>query len=446
MKKNELNDRVREKIEREHYLDENGNPVKYSRIKRMDGGLIIVLFLMICYGMVMLFSASMTEGFATQGSPVYFIQKQGAFTIIGILFALFIASFIPIRKFDNIVFVIILYIVTTILLAAIFIKQSNPVIYGINLNGARRWVRVLGSPQLQFQPSEMAKIALVFCFAGYTSWVKRKRAAGQLIAGKKWSQAWHDGIYDIIIPVAAIVLWGILILMQPHISCLVIILLLTFFLFITAKIPAKSWVTGCVILLAAVLILILILLVIFPLLPENIQHYVDFNYVLQRIAIFTDSSSVSKEALFQTTQSLNAIGSGGIFGVGIGNSIQKWGYLPMQYNDYIFSIIAEELGLIGAFSVLMLFSVFLILGVRVAGKAATIHGCIIAFGYTILITTQAFLNIGVATKAIPPTGITLPFFSYGGTSTLFFFIAIGLLLCVSKSGVRLKKEPPVSRK
>ena len=428
---------VREKIEREHFLDENGNPVKYSRIKRMDGGLIIVLFLMVCFGMVMLFSASMTEGFATQGNPAYFIQKQGAFTLVGILIALFIAALIPIRKFDSIVLVILLYAATTILLAAIFIKSANPVIYGINLNGARRWVRVFG---FQFQPSEMAKIALIFCFAGYTSWVKRKRAAGGLVARKKWTKAWNDGFFDIIIPMIAIGIWGILILMQPHVSCLVIIVLMTLFLFITARIPARSWVTGLVILLTGGLVLILVIMAALPLLPENVRHYVDFNYVLERIAIFNDSSTVSEAALFQTTQSLNAIGSGGIFGVGIGNSIQKWGYLPMQYNDYIFSIIAEELGLIGAFSVLMLFSVFLILGVRIAGKAATLHGCVIAFGYTLLITVQAFLNIGVATKAIPPTGITLPFFSYGGTSTLFFFIAIGLLLSVSKSGIRMKRD------
>jgi cell division protein FtsW len=116
----------------------------------------------------------------------------------------------------------------------------------------------------------------------------------------------------------------------------------------------------------------------------------------------------------------------------------------MQYNDYIFSIIAEELGLIGACSVMLLFIIYMIMGVRVSSKAATIHGCLIAFGYTMLITIQAFLNIGVATKAIPPTGITLPFFSYGGTSTMFFFIAIGLLLCVSKSGIRMKRDRALS--
>lgn len=436
MKKNDINNRVREKIDREHYLDENGNPIKYSRIKRMDGGLVIIIFLLICYGMVMLFSASMTEGFASEGNPMHFIQKQGGFTIVGIIIAIIIAAFIPIRFFDKIFFVVILYLVTTLLLIAIFIPR-NPIICGVALNGAKRWVRVFG---FQFQPTEVAKIALIFCFAGYTSWVKKQREAGKLVKGRIKSQAWHDGFVDIIIPTLAIGVWLFLILLQPHISCLVIMVIITLCLFISAKIPAKSWVTGFVMLIGLGTVLVLAIMAIYPILPEKIQHYVDFNYVLNRIAIFNDSTSVSKDDLFQTTQSLNAIGSGGIFGVGIGNSIQKWGYLPMQYNDYIFSIIAEELGLIGAFSVITLFSAYLIMGVRVASKAATTHGCLIAFGYSFLISLQAFLNIGVATKAIPPTGITLPFFSYGGTSTIFFFIAVGLLLCVSKSGVRLKKE------
>jgi len=438
VKKNEINTRMREKIDREHYLDENGNPVTYSRQKRMNGGLIIILFIMICYGMVMLFSASMTEGFATQGNPMHFIQKQGLFTIVGIVIAISIAAFVPIRIFDNIAFVSILYIGTTFLLVATFIP-TNSFLCGVSLNGARRWIRFLGIEQLQFQPTEAAKVALIFCFAGYTSWVKKKRDKGGLVAKTHNRQVWYEGLVDIIVPAMAIGLWVVLIILQPHISCLVIMAILTFFLFITAKIPARSWVSGCAMLIAILLVLVLVLIMVMPLLPEKVQNYVDFNYVLNRIAIFNDPTSVNKDDMFQTTQSLNAIGSGGVFGVGIGNSIQKWGYLPMQYNDYIFSIIAEELGIIGAGSVLLLFSIYLIIGVKIASKAATIYSSLIAFGYSILISLQAFLNIGVATKAIPPTGITLPFFSYGGTSTIFFFFAVGLLLCVSKSGVRIKK-------
>ncbi len=435
MKRNYIPSKVKENIERENYLDENGNPVKYKIPKRMDGGIIIIVFLMVCFGMVMLFSASMTEGFASEGNPLFYIQKQIGFTLLGIAAAFVIAAFIPIRLFDNIAIVTIGYVLTTVLLLAIFIPR-NPILCGISLNGAKRWIRVLG---FVFQPTEAAKISLVLCFAGYTSWVKRQRAAGKHLAQKAHLQSWKDGFYDIVIPVLAIGFWLVLILLQPHISCLVILSILTFFLFISAKIPLRSWVTGFIFIIAIILLLVLIIMVIFPLLPEKLQHYVDFNYVFDRIAIFGNSTTVDKDDMLQTTQSLNAIGSGGIYGVGIGNSIQKWGYLPMQYNDYIFSIIAEELGLIGGFFVILLFAIYLILGVRVAAKASSIHSSLIAFGFSILITLQAFLNIGVATKAIPPTGITLPFFSYGGTSAIFFMLAVGFLLCVSKSGVKTRK-------
>lgn len=435
MKKSEINYRVKQRIEQEKFTDENGNPVKYSRPKRMDAGLMLVVFFLVCFGMVMLFSASMTEGFASEGNPLHFIQKQGFFTLAGILLALFIAGVIPIRFFDNIKLVVLVYFAATFLLLAIFIPY-NPIIRGVNLNGARRWVYILG---LQFQPTELAKVALVFCLAGYTSWVKRSREAGKLQKRTENGQFWFDGFMDIVLPACAIGVWVILIVLQPHISCLVIMGTLTLFLFICAKIPARSWVSGCMIMLVILVVLVLLLMAVAPVLPESVRNYVDFNYVLKRLAIFNNPDAVDKDDALQTIQSLNAIGSGGITGVGFGASIQKWGYLPMQYNDYVFSIIAEELGFVGGTILLLLFSLYLILGVRVASKAATIHGCLIAFGYSVLISLQAYLNIGVATNAIPPTGITLPFFSYGGTSTTIFFIGIGLLLCVSKSGVRMKK-------
>ncbi|MHB1484658.1 MAG: FtsW/RodA/SpoVE family cell cycle protein [Saccharofermentanales bacterium] len=436
MKSNSLNDRMREKIEKENFIDDNGNPLKYSRPRRMDAGLIVVMFLIICFGMVMLFSASMTEGFASEGNPIYFIQKQGIFTLLGIILAIGIAMFIPIRFFDNLGLVIFIYIATTVLLLAIFIP-SNPVFSGVTLNGARRWVRVLS---FQFQPSEIAKISLIFCFAGYTSWVRRSRSNGRLKAKRPGRQGWVNGLYDMIIPLGALGVWVVLIVLQPHISCLAIIMIITILLFFNAKIPVKTWVTGVIMLLVILLVLIVLFMMILPLLPDSIKEYVDFKYVTHRLDIFFNPVDVSDDSLLQTTQSLNAIGSGGIFGVGIGNSIQKWGYLPMQYNDYVFSIIAEELGLLGASLVLFLFSLFLVIGVRIASKAANVHSSLIAFGYSTLISLQAFLNIAVATNKMPPTGITLPFFSYGGSAALFFFFGIGLLLCVSKSGVRMKKD------
>jgi cell division protein FtsW len=201
-----------------------------------------------------------------------------------------------------------------------------------------------------------------------------------------------------------------------------------------------SWLTGALIMILIIALVVAVFIAVRPLLPEKLQNYVDYEYVKTRLDIFSDIDSVDKDTSFQTRQSINAIGSGGIFGVGFGSSVQKWGYLPMQYNDYVFSIIAEELGLVGALSVLLLFSLYLILGVRIANRADSIYSMLIAFGYAVFIPVQAFLNIGVATNVVPPTGITLPFFSYGGTSSMIFVICVGFLLCVSRSGTTSRRR------
>lgn len=415
-------------------------PAKYTRKKHIDLALFIVIFAMVCFGFVMLFSASMTEGFASENDPMHFITKHFAFTAAGALLALFIAVLIPVRWFDRLWMVIMLYAVTTVLLILILLSDyipANPIIDAISLNGASRWLSILG---LQFQPTEVAKFSMIFCFAGYISWAGKKRSAHELHRKTAIGQAFFDGLINIVIPASAIGLWFFLIILEPHVSCIVILAILAVFLFLSAGLSLKSWLTGILILLIILLVLIAVFTVVQPLLPESVQNYVDFDYVKTRLAIFNDIDSVDSDASFQTRQSINAIGSGGLFGVGFGDSVQKWGYLPMQYNDYVFSIIAEELGFIGATAVLLLFSLYLLLGVRVANMASNVHSTLIAFGFALLIPVQAFLNIGVATNVVPPTGITLPFFSYGGTSTLIFIVCTGFLLCVSKSGVKSKRR------
>jgi len=295
---------MREKIDRENYIDENGNQLKYTRPRRMNAGLIIVLFLIICFGMVMLFSASMTEGFASEGNPLHFIQKQGVFTMLGIILAIGIAMFIPIRFFDNIGLVILVYIATTLLLLAVFIP-SNPILGGVPLNGSRPWIRISG---LHFQTPEVPKIQLIFCFAGYTSWVRRARSNGRFKAKSSGRQAWKNGFIDIIFPMGALGVWVVLIVLQPHISCLAIIMLITGLLFLNAKISAKSWVTGVVMFLVVILLIVLMLMMVLPLLPASVREYVDFKYVINRLDIFFNHVSVSDEALLQTSQSINAIG------------------------------------------------------------------------------------------------------------------------------------------
>ncbi|MHB8964178.1 MAG: FtsW/RodA/SpoVE family cell cycle protein, partial [Saccharofermentanales bacterium] len=395
---------------------------------------------MICFGFVMLFSASMTEGFASENNPMHFITKHLTFSAAGAAAALLIAVLVPIRFFDRLWMVIFMYAATTVLLVVILLSDyipANPVIDAISLNGASRWISLFG---FQFQPTEIAKFSMVFCYAGYISWAGKRRRDRGHDTGAGAGQVFRDGFIDIALPAIAIGVWFVLIVLEPHISCIVILTILAFFMFVSAGIPLKSWLTGILILLLIAAILVAVFLVIQPLLPESIRNYVDFDYVKTRLAIFNDIESVDSDASFQTKQSINAIGSGGLFGVGFGGSVQKWGYLPMQYNDYVFSIIAEELGFIGAAVLLLLFSLYLVLGVGIANRASNIHATMIAFGFALLIPIQAFLNIGVATNVVPPTGITLPFFSYGGTSTMIFIVCAGFLLCVSKSGVKSRRR------
>ncbi len=338
----------------------------YPVRRHIDYGLFIVVFLTVCFGLVMLFSASMTEGFASENDPSHFVSKQLVFIAAGSLIAFITAVFIKIRIFDKLWLVIILYAISVILLLAVLIP-SNPVFSGVRLGGASRWVNILG---FRFQPTEVAKFSLVFCFAGYVSWVRRKREAGGLKKKTPAGQAFYDGFIDIVIPAAALLLLLALIVLEPHVSCIVIMLIMSFFLFISARIKARSWLTGLLILIMILALLAAIFVVVSPLLPEQVRSYVDFEYIKTRLDIFNDIDSVDEDTSFQTRQSINAIGSGGLFGVGFGSSVQKWGYLPMQYNDYVFSIIAEELGLAGALAVLILFSLYLILGVRIANRAS----------------------------------------------------------------------------
>lgn len=400
---------------------------KYGRI---DSGLMIVVFLMICFGTVMLFSASMTEGFASHGDSTFFVSRQLLFTVVGIGAALLIAFFMPAKFFDRIWITATVYVATTILLFLLFIPE-NPVLYGVEINGARRWLSVLG---FRMQPAEAAKISLVFCLAGYSSWIRRKIKRKEREFSGGFSLSFYSGFFEIVVPVIAISIWMIQVLFQPHVSWIVITSILSIFIFINAGIPFKSWVSGIIILVVIGVVVFMVFSIAAPLLSDNIDGYVNFDYVNTRLAIFMSPDSLTPDELYQSEQSINAIGSGGVFGVGIGNSIQKWGYLPMQYNDYVFSIIAEELGFIGAFAVLLLFLVYFFLGIKVAMKSSGTFYSLIAFGITGVITIQALLNIAVALNIIPPTGISLPFFSYGGSSAVMLLVGVGLLLNVSKFG------------
>lgn len=399
--------------------------------QRLHAGLLVVTLIMICFGLVMLFSASMSDAYSTfKGNSLHYVLKQSWITAIGLVLALTIAILFPVRFFAQPWMAGILYCLTTGLL--VYVK-----INGFVMNGARRWVYI---GPISVQPSELAKLSAVFCLASYYAWLRRSRKAGRLQIRSPFRRFIGEGWLDILLPAFAMLLWLGLIIMQPHVSGFLILGFVVFVSMLVANIPLRSWLSGILQGLALLVILALLVLALLPVLfpGQAVQTVIvnNFEHARQRIETFIHPEKANADDTYQIRQSMIAIGSGGLSGQGLGEGRQKYNYLPEAHNDYVFAIIGEELGFIGTLGVLLLFVLFVIMGAGVALRAANAHAAILASGYTMLIGVQSLLNIGVATRTLPATGISLPFFSYGGTSNLFFLLAIGFILAVSRSGQR----------
>jgi cell division protein FtsW len=402
--------------------------------RRLHGGLFVLMLVMTCFGLIMLFSASMSGSFSQSGDAMSVVIKQAGITAIGLIMAIILASAIPLKIFDRFWMSAVLYILTTGLLVLVKFK-------GININGSVRWlaVPVFGS----FQPSELAKLAIVFCFAGYTAMIRRIKAKGGLRCRTPLRQFLTDGWIEVLLPALAFFAWLGLILWQPHLSGFLIMGFIMLVIFLAAGIKGRVWASA----LSQALVIILVIAVLFiaalPMLKaagfeEMINE--NFEHVETRLNTFLNPEEASKDETYQIDQSVLAIGSGGLNGLGLGAGRQKYNYLPEPYNDFIFAVIGEELGFVGAVAVVLLFLLFMLIGTSITYKAAGPFPSILAGGYTMLITIQAFLNIAVTTRTVPATGISLPLFSYGGTANLFFLIAIGFVLSVSKNGQRNSRE------
>ena len=409
--------------------------------KRLNMGVMIVVLIMMAFGLVMLFSASMPLASTYKQNSTFYVINQGKFLILGFAMSLIIA-FLPIKKFDKLPFFLLAFAMAIGL--AILTKFKGSVI-----NGARRWLIIGG---VSFQPSEFIKVALVFFIAGYRSFVQRRRKKGKLIAPKFISQANYDAFFDITIPGAMVLGCLVIIALQPHMSCFLILCAVCGVCFLCSGISLSSWWRGAIFLI----VLSIIAAGVFYLKSDAESREKlskNFAHVVTRLNVFASMQEDEEDAdpekdpeeakadadeQYQNKQSLIAIGSGGMRGVGFGNSRQKYNYLPEAHNDYVYSIICEELGFIGGACVMILFWLFMLAGFLISWQADSLFTRILTAGYTTLITIQAFLNIGVAINAIPPTGITLPFFSYGGTANCFFMVAVGMILSVSRSGRKRK--------
>lgn len=354
----------------------------------VDYVLLILVLVLVVFGLVILYSTSSYNGRVKFADPAYYLKKQFFATSIGLM-AMYLASQIDYRKWMP--FAWAGYGLSLIL--------STVVLFiGAEINGSRRWL-ILGP--LSFQPSEFAKLAVVVLLASIVS-----RQANHM---KSWKYMFL--VILIILPIVALV--G-----SNNLSTAIIILGIAVILIFIAN-PRYIPFIG----LGALGIGFI-----------GIFLSVE-SYRLERIAIWRNPENYEKG--YQTMQGLYAIGSGGLFGVGLGNSMQKLGFVPEAQNDMIFSIICEELGLAGAVGVILLFGLLIWRLMVIATHTQELFGALLAAGVMGHIMIQVILNIAVVTNTIPNTGITLPFISYGGTSVVFLLAELGLILNVSRE---VKKE------
>ena len=359
----------------------------------LDVPFLLLTLLLTGVGLIMLFSASFPMAYYENSNPAYYLIRQGVFAGIGIAVMLLIGriNYERYRVAGKYVLAVSIGMLILVLIPGV----------GITVNNATRW---LGFGELfRFQPSEIAKIGVILYFADSISKKKERM------------QTFRYGVlpYGVILGVIAVLMY-----FEPHLSGMILILGIGAVMMFVGGI--RGYWVGAGMSVAAV----------------GVWAYLSgkITYNSSRIAVWLDPLNPEnmQGVGYQTRQSLLAIGSGGLLGVGLGRSRQKFMYLPERHNDFIFSIICEELGLIGATLIMALFALLIIRGYWIALHARDRFGALLAVGVTTQVALQVFLNIAVVSNLLPNTGISLPFFSYGGTALVIQLAEMGLVLSVSR--------------
>ena len=360
---------------------------------KLDITFLSFVLILLTIGLVMLFSASYAYSYENYGNSYKFIVKQALFAGAGII-AMFVFSRIDYHFWRKLSWLI--YIVTFALL--VFLLIVPPMVKGM---AVKRWFAI-GS--FSFQPSEIAKFAIVVLFSTL------------IAANQKLMNNWKF----ILSLFGVLGITCVLVMLEPHLSATLLIAAIGVVLIYVGGLNRKVVIAGVVI---AVLGIVLVIIT---------QSTGFISYGANRIKYWLDPWADAKGEGFQTIQSLLAIGSGGILGRGIGQSRQKYLWVPEPHNDFIFSIVCEELGLVGAVLIIILFCLLVWRGFTIAMRSPDKFGSLLAIGLTFQVGLQAMLNIWVVTNTIPNTGISLPFFSYGGTSLLILLAEMGIVLSVSR--------------
>lgn len=354
---------------------------------------VVTLLVIIAYGLVVLFSASYSVSYQESGDSFSQIRQQLGFAIVGVT-AMFAISMIDYRALRHLTWYLYFFMLL-LLVAALF--SNNPT----NLNAkCYRWVEIAG---VTFQPSELAKFSTILGTAAFVDANQEKKGSF---------------LYGILLPTLPLIPTLFLIYRQPHYSAIILILMIYFTMLICG---------GCGLKWMLPVLSVGVLGMVYMLSSQD-------NYVQTRLDGWTLFSNDTSTMTDQTEQSIFAIASGGLFGLGIGNSRQKHQWLPEVTNDFIFPILCEELGFIGALVCILLFAALIIQGILIAMRAPDMFGSMMGVGIMGQIAWQVFCNIGVVTNTIPNTGISLPFFSSGGTSLLMLLGQMGVMLSISRVG------------
>jgi cell division protein FtsW len=360
-------------------------------VKSVDTQFLAAIYVLLAFGLLMVLSASSPIAYAssaTNHDSFYYFKKQFMWACLGSV-AMFITANYDYKKLKNWAFPALALSVLLLL----FVLMPG---IGRKINDARRWIYI---GPINFQPSEIAKITTIIFFSYSLS--------------KNYKELGNFGVFLMYIGIIGVI--SVIIMMEPHFSCTMLIAATACILLLVAGAKIRHFVAlGC-----CALPVVALLIIKAP-------------YRLARVVTFLDPFEDIQGSGWQIVQSLYAIGSGGIFGVGLGQSRQKYMNIPEPQNDFIFSILAEEFGLLGAILVSLMFIFLIARGIKIALNAPDLFGTLLATGIVAMIAIQAIVNIAVVTSSMPVTGMPLPFFSYGGTALAITMAEMGIVLNISR--------------
>ena len=372
---------------------------KRTKLKLKSGDFWLMLFtlMLVLFGLIMVFSASYYSSISQDGNPYGYLVRHGAWVVFGLVAMAFGALF-DYRKYKK--WALPILIISVILLVLVL----TPL--GQTTNGATRWIKV---GPVTLMPGEIAKIAAIIFVAWFLS-----EDASRIKSLKR-------GILPLL---GIIAVYGALIVKQPNLSTAITVCGIIIAMMLVAGLKWRYVATAGGIGVVGIL---------------SIVIFMKDTYWYNRLTSFTDPFQDALGDGYQAVQSLLALGSGGLFGVGLGKSVQKNLYLPEPQNDFILAIIGEELGYIGVLLLIALYCLFIWRGIHIALNAPDQFGLLLASGIVLMVAIQVILNIAVVTSSMPPTGINLPFISYGGNALLIFMFSAGVLLNISRHGLKVRE-------